>query len=67
MKYIVLLSLFLLSGCIFQPPTTVDNQVDVYDETENSPELADRSTQDLLLNKDSEKLISLALAQGVPV
>jgi cell wall-associated NlpC family hydrolase len=67
MKYIVFFTLFLFTGCIFQPPIVVDNQVEVHDETEKSPEIADRSTQDLLLNKDSEKLISLALAQtGTP-
>ena len=67
MKYTVFLALFLFTGCIFQSPITVDNQVDVYQETEHSPELVDRSTQDLLVDEDVEKLLSLALAQtGTP-
>lgn len=67
MKYIVILLLFVLSGCIFQPPVTVDNQVELYEETVHSPELTDRSMQDLLIGEDVEKLLSLALAQtGTP-
>jgi cell wall-associated NlpC family hydrolase len=67
-KLIIALPLLvLLTGCIFQPPVTVDNSVEVYDETENSPYYTDKSTQDLLLNESSEKLLSLALAQvGTP-
>jgi hypothetical protein len=51
-KLIIALPLLvLLTGCIFQPPVTVDNSVEVYDETENSPYYTDKSTQDLLLNE----------------
>ena len=69
MKYIILafFILFTFSGCIFQPPSTVDNQVEVYPETERSPEFVDKSTQDLLIDKNSEKVLSLAYAQvGTP-
>lgn len=67
MKYVVFIALFVFTGCIFQPPVTVDNQVNVYEETEISPQLTDRSIQDLLVNEDGEKLLSLALAQtGTP-
>lgn len=67
MKYIIFIALFMFNGCIFQPPITVDNQADVHDETEKSPELADKSIQDLLIGEDVEKLLSLALAQtGIP-
>ncbi len=67
MKYLVLVVLFLFTGCIFQPPIVVDNQVEVYEETEISPIIADQSTQDLLVDDDGEKLLSLALAHtGTP-
>jgi cell wall-associated NlpC family hydrolase len=68
-KYIVFIPLFFLfSGCIFTPPSTiVDNQVEIYEETEKSPEEVDLSTQDLLVDDDGEKLLSLAFAQvGTP-
>jgi cell wall-associated NlpC family hydrolase len=67
MKYFVWIFFILFTGCIFQPPSTIDEQVEVYPETEQSPEVVDKSTQDLLLDEDSEKIISLAYAQvGTP-
>ena len=69
MKYIVIVPLlFLFSGCVFTPPSsTVDEQVEIYEETESSPEKIDLSTQDLLVDSDSEKVLSLAFAQvGTP-
>ncbi len=69
MKHILfqLTILLFFSGCIFQPPITVDNQVNVYVETEESPEVVDSSLQDLLVSDKAEKLLSLAHAQiGTP-
>lgn len=68
MKYIVFITILLMfSGCIFEPPVNIDNQVEVYDETEKSPEIIDKSTQDLLVDDNGEKLLSLAFAQvGTP-
>ena len=67
MKYIIFITLFLFTGCIFQPPVVVDNQVEVYDETEKSPTIVDKSTQDLLVDEKAEKVLSLALSyKGTP-
>ncbi len=68
---LVLISIFILltfSACIFQPPVTVvDNRVEIHQETELAPDVADLNMQDLLVDDKIEKLLSLAHAQmGTP-
>jgi cell wall-associated NlpC family hydrolase len=60
--------LLFFTGCIFQPPPkTVDDKIDIYQERELSPDVTTQSTEDILLTKNSEKLLSLAYAQiGTP-
>lgn len=69
MQYVVPLALIALfiSGCIFQPPVNVENKVEVHHETELSPEYVAPNVQDLLVDEDIERMLSLAYAQmGTP-
>ncbi len=68
MKYILsLIFILLFTGCIFQPPVIVDNQVEVYQETQQAPYEVDLSAKDMLVDDKVEKLLSLAYAQiGTP-
>ncbi|MCH9814033.1 MAG: C40 family peptidase [Epsilonproteobacteria bacterium] len=63
----LLILLTLFSGCVFQPPITIDEKIEVYEETEQAPQYTDASAKDLLVDEEVEKLLSLAYAQmGTP-
>lgn len=70
MREIVVLIFILLtfSGCVFVPPiAVVDNSVEVYEERELAPNVADLNMQDVLVDDEVERLLSLAYAQmGTP-
>ncbi len=65
---VVIFSLLIFSGCVFQPPVAVvDNSVEVYEEIELAPNVVDLNVQDLLVDDEVERLLSLAYAQmGTP-
>ncbi len=68
MRYILFIAaFFMFYGCIFQPPVTIDDQIEVEKESEVLPKTFDQSTKDLLVDQKSERVLSLAYAQiGTP-